>query len=331
MQRSKSSLLRRAATGLALAASLSLVAGDAFARVGGGKSSGSRGSMSRSAPPATDTAPRQAQPLPGAMNPSSAMRQGGPAATQAAQPSRMRSMMTGLGLGFLGAGLFGLFSGQGFFGGMGSLLGMLGFLLQIGLVFFIVRWAIGYFRGRQAAPASAGATPAAPSAMNATMARQNMAENGQAQSASYPGAVNGAPAPLQLQERDFNAFERLLTEVQEAYSRGDRSALHVRATPEMATGFAKELDQYDREGHLNKITGIKLLQGDLAESWREPGAEYATVAMRYSIVDSLVEKVSGRIVEGDGVTPHEVTEIWTFVRRPGETSEGWKLSAIQQV
>ena len=327
--RSKPSLARRAATGFALVAALSLGAGDAFARAGGGKSSGSRGTMSRSAPPATDTAPRQAQPLPGAQTPGQSFRPGAAgAAAQAAQPSRMRSMMGGFAMGFLGAGLFGMLSGNGFFGGIGSLLGMLGFVLQIALVFFIVRWAIGYFRNRQAAPAGAAPGNYARQPIQPQPASQVGGGGGMAAAASQP--QQAATGALQLQERDFNAFERLLGEVQDSYSRGDRSGLHVRATPEMAAIFARDLDELDRKGLTNRLAGAKLLQGDLAESWRESGAEFATVAMRYMITDAVVEKASGRVVEGDLHQPQEVTEIWTFVRRPGETSEGWKLSAIQQ-
>lgn len=329
MKRSTSSFARRAATALALVAAVSFSAGDAFARAGKGGSSGSRGSMSNSAPPATNTAPRTAQPLPGAQTPAATTR--GPAAAgtaQAAQPSRMRSMMTGLAMGFLGAGLFGMFSGQGFFGGMGSFLGLLGMLAQIALVFFLVRWAINAFRRRNAAPAAASAgydRQPAPGLMPGMGAAAGGSAMGGAAMASAPAGIQ----PLEIQERDFNAFERLLMEIQDAYGRGDRSALHVRATPDMAGDFARDLDHNDREGVVNKLSGVKLLQGDLAEAWREPGAEYATVAMRFAIIDTLVRKSDGQMVNGDP-RPQEVTEVWTFVRRPGETSEGWKLSAIQQ-
>ena len=43
---------------------------------------------------------------------------------------------------------------------------------------------------------------------------------------------------------------------------------------------------------------VKLEQGDLAEAWREGGVEYATVAMRFALTDSMVERASGRTVEG---------------------------------
>jgi predicted lipid-binding transport protein (Tim44 family) len=74
----------------------------------------------------------------------------------------------------------------------------------------------------------------------------------------------------------------------------------------------------------NKISEVKLLQGDLAEAWREGETEYATVAMRFSLNDQTVDRESGRIVAGG---PDEATEIWTFMRR---RDGHWLLSAIQQ-
>jgi predicted lipid-binding transport protein (Tim44 family) len=73
------------------------------------------------------------------------------------------------------------------------------------------------------------------------------------------------------------------------------------------------------------VSGVKLLQGDLAEAWREDDRDYATVAMRYAITDEMVDRASGRVVEGG---PQEATEIWTFTRVRGGA---WLLSAIQQV
>ena len=75
-----------------------------------------------------------------------------------------------------------------------------------------------------------------------------------------------------------------------------------------------------------QIPDIKLLQGDLAEAWREGDTDYATVALRYSLVDKTIERASGRIVEGSD-QPQEVTDVWTFVRIRGGK---WELSAIQQ-
>ncbi len=70
----------------------------------------------------------------------------------------------------------------------------------------------------------------------------------------------------------------------------------------------------------------KLLQGDLAEAWREGSAEYATVAMRFEIVEVYLETASGRVVSGNRTAPTEATEIWTFRR---DMRGPWILSAIQ--
>ena len=41
------------------------------------------------------------------------------------------------------------------------------------------------------------------------------------------------------------------------------------------------------------MTDVRLLQGDLAEAWREGGREYATLAMRFSMIDATRDP-SGR-------------------------------------
>ena len=71
---------------------------------------------------------------------------------------------------------------------------------------------------------------------------------------------------------------------------------------------------------------VRLESGDLAEAWNENGQDYATVAMRFSLID-VTRDSSGQVVEGDPQARQTVTEIWTFTRRPGQE---WLLSAIQQ-
>jgi predicted lipid-binding transport protein (Tim44 family) len=74
------------------------------------------------------------------------------------------------------------------------------------------------------------------------------------------------------------------------------------------------------------VFNTKLLQGDLAEAWREGETDYASVAMRYSLIDKTVDRATGRLVEGSE-SPTEATEVWTFLRPRGGN---WELSAIQQ-
>jgi predicted lipid-binding transport protein (Tim44 family) len=138
---------------------------------------------------------------------------------------------------------------------------------------------------------------------------------------------SNAPAgqPLTIAKADYDVYEQLLSDVQAAFSAEDLGTLRAKATPEMVSYFAEQLTQNSSRGLVNRVTDVKLLQGDLAEAWREGDAEYATVAMRFALNDSMVERASGRTVEGGN--PSEATELWTFRRALGGD---WLLSAIQQ-
>ena len=87
----------------------------------------------------------------------------------------------------------------------------------------------------------------------------------------------------------------------------------------------EELARNASRGLINRVTDVHLLPGDLAEAWREGGTDYATVAMKFALQGSMVERASNRIVEGGERS--EVTELLTFLRARGGN---WLLSAIQQ-
>jgi predicted lipid-binding transport protein (Tim44 family) len=92
-----------------------------------------------------------------------------------------------------------------------------------------------------------------------------------------------------------------------------------------------DLAENAKKGIRNEVSGAKLLQGDLAEAWHEAGSDYATVAMRYSIVDATLDRATGSVISGDRDTSREVAEVWTFRRDDRDSKAGWQLSAIQQV
>jgi predicted lipid-binding transport protein (Tim44 family) len=98
----------------------------------------------------------------------------------------------------------------------------------------------------------------------------------------------------------------------------------------MLSYFSQDLAENTKQGVHNEVSGVKLLQGDLSEAWRENGLEYATVAMRFSIIDAMVDRANGRVVSGDRTRPTEATELWTFRRDDRARTDGWQLSAIQQ-
>jgi predicted lipid-binding transport protein (Tim44 family) len=298
---------------LALPAVIAISSADA--RVGGGGSSGSRGTRTFSAPPSTTTAPGTAQPFNRTMTQPGSPAAGAPAAAGGGFFNRPgMGMLGGLAAGFLGAGLLGMLFGGGMFSGLGGFSSILGLILQIGLIILVVRFAMSWWQRRHTpayAGAGAGPTPGPQANFRSGMGF---------------GLGSGSTAPLEIQPSDYEAFERLLGEVQAAWSNEDVTTLGRLATPEMVSYFAKDLEENKARNDINKTSDVKLLQGDLAEAWREGDTDYASVAMRFSLVDKTLERGTGRLVAGSE-QPTEVTEVWTFARPRGSN---WELSAIQQ-
>lgn len=314
-----------AALGLSMVLSLSLAAEADAARRGG--SFGSRGARTYQAPPPTKTAPGQAQPIqrsmtsPQAAPAANANRPvaGAPAAAAARRPGFLGNpLVRGLMLG----GLIGLLLGHG----LGGAAGMLGMFLQIALVAIAAMLLFKLFaRRRAAAPAAAHGAQGAQGAFRSPFDVQ--------QPASGPYAPPYEPRPAEtgvdfaVVPSDREDFERLLREIQEAYGREDYGAIRERTTPVIMGFLAEELGQNASQGLKNEVTDVKMLEGDVAEAWREGDLDYATAALRYSSRDVMRARDTGALVEGDPDELVETTELWTFVRRQGEH---WKLSAIQQ-
>jgi predicted lipid-binding transport protein (Tim44 family) len=204
--------------------------------------------------------------------------------------------------------------GGGMFSGLGGLSSIIGLMLQIGLIIIVVRLAMSWWQRRHTPAAAYAGGPAAPPG----------AQTGFGSGMGFGLGSNSAP--LEILPADYEAFERLLGEIQAAWSNEDVAKLHTLATPEMVSYFSKDLEQNKANNDVNKVSAVKLLQGDLAEAWREGETDYASVAMRFSLIDKTLERTTGRVVAGSE-TPVEVTEVWTFARQRGGN---WELSAIQQ-
>lgn len=329
---------------VALAAALILAGSAAEARVGGGRGSfGSRGARTYTPPPATRTAPEAAAPIQRSQVPNQGpnINRPGTPAPNVAQPRRF-GFGTGLMAGLFGAGLLGLLMGNGFFGGLAGLASVFGLLLQIGLIVLLVSFAMKWFRRRQE-PSYAGpqgyhrsmdggsVPPTGPRPMTGGMGGLGAGLGG-----GLGGALGGLNQgrrrtdvrdEIGIGEQDYAAFERSLVELQDAYSRQDIEKLWTLATPEMAGYIQEELNDNKERGVVNTVSDVRLLQGDLSEAWREGATDYATVAMRFTLVDVLTDKATGRVLEGDPSKPEEATELWTFRRERGGS---WTISAIQQ-
>lgn len=312
-----------AALAIGLALSLAAIDVAEARRASGGF--GSRGSRTFDTPSVTRTAPSDASPINRTMTQqNSAQPQRNVGQQQAQRPGLFGGFGRTLFGGLLLGGLFGMLLG----GGFGGMMGFLGMLLQIALIVGLGMLLMRFLANRRQASAYpaggnmqreayAGAGGNKPGFQIPTMGSG---------SAATPRATKPVTQDIQLSPADLDRFEALLTEVQTAYGREDYPALRRLATPEAMSYLAEELGDNATNGVRNTVSDVKLLQGDISEAWREGPLDYATLAMRYSSIDALVDRTTGKVVDGDAVNPSETVELWTFVRKSGTD---WQLSAIQ--
>ncbi|MDS7595175.1 Tim44 domain-containing protein [Agrobacterium tumefaciens] len=319
---------------------------------------GSRGTRTYSAPPSTSTAPGQAAPINRSMTPNTnpstqpgAAQSTRPNAAQQPQQNRglFGGMMGGLMGGLLMGGLFGMLMG----GGFGGMAGFFGMLLQGLLIGGLIMLAMRFFASRrQGQPAFGGA------GNNSARNDYSAGNNGQQGGSSFKipqigakaggfagaGAAAAASAPVApkpvphenamsegdeigVTQGDLETFQKMLEDVQAAYAAEDYGTLRKLTTPEAMSYLAEELSDNATSGVKNDVRDVTLLQGDVAEAWHEEGQDFATVAMRYSAIDVMRDRSTGKVIEGDEHNPSEAVEMWTFVRRPG--NENWQVAAIQ--
>jgi len=275
---------------------------------GGGSSMGSRGTrtfdnngaapLSRSM---TQT-PSATSPLAGA---------GAGAGAMGGSFFQRHPFMSGLAGGFLGSMLFSSLGGG--IGGLGHVFGGLLTFLIIGLlIFFVIR----LFSGRGFSFAGAGG--GMPRSVGA---------------AAAPAAGRYRGQDTTVGDADLTAFQGVHGAVQESWGRGDLGRLRQVMTPEMLSYFSEELTRNTSQGVQNIVTDVRLVKGEITESWEEGDLQYATAFMRWSANDYVVRlgRSPGQpdyLVSGDPKVPTEAEEMWTFVRRRGGN---WLLSAIQQV
>lgn len=321
---------------------------------------GSRGTRTYSAPPSTSTAPGQTAPINRSMTPNT--NQAAPSAAQPARPGAQApqqsrglfgGMMGGLMGGLLMGGLFGMLLG----GGFGGMAGFFGMLLQVALIGLLVMLAMRFFASRRQGQPAYGAAGASQRRDHSGSSYNGGSQPGSAASSfkipkigALAGAAGGvaanaatakpaphAPAPhanamsegdeIGITQGDLETFQKMLEDVQAAYAAEDYGTLRKLTTPEAMSYLAEELSDNATSGVKNDVRDVTLLQGDVAEAWHEEGQDYATVAMRYSAIDVMRDRTSGKVIEGDEHQPSEAVEMWTFVRRPG--NDNWQVAAIQ--
>jgi predicted lipid-binding transport protein (Tim44 family) len=301
---------------VALALSPLLSVTEAWARAGGGSSSGSRGSRSYSSPS-----------RPPSSSPSSPSQ---PAAPAYQQPAPTRPGWGGMLGGMLGGLLLGGLLGGLFFGHAGG--GGIG-LLEILIIGGLAWFAFSYMRRQQAAAPSGYATPGG---------------YGSAPDSRYAGAggtaTMEAPAGPSDLERglghirqmdpgfDPRAFGETASDVffkvQGAWTARSMAGVSALLTPEMAALLQRDCDRLKADGKVNRLENIAVREALVTEAWQESGQDFVTVHFLASLLDYTTDESGARVLEGSRTEPVKFEEYWTFARPVGPSA--FRLSAIQQ-
>jgi len=304
---------------------------EAFARAGGGRSSGSRsyssgGSTSRSTSPTQPSPSQQKQ-----------YQQTQPAQpVSPASPSRgfFSGLMGGMVGGLLGGMLFSSLgfagSGPGFGGGFG-LSDIFLILVILGIIYFVVK----RFRSRQTLQMSMAGAGGAPYSIPGP--------------GPSPGPILGPP-PAEKDYRgapsvdslrhikamdpafDEKAFkdqaEDLFFKIQGGWTRRDLNAIRPFLSPEMCEVFKEQIDKLVADQEMNRLENIAVREVEIMEAGQDHGEEYVTVKFYANLLDYTVHEKTGRVIAGSSSDPVKFVEYWTFTRNVGEKK--WVLGGITQ-
>ena len=305
--------------------SLFLVTMEAWARAGGGSSSGSRGSRSYTSP---------ARPSPSPVSPS---RPAAPGSLQQTGPQRsgwMGGLMGGIG-GLVLGGLIGsmLFGGLG--SGFGGGFGMMEILIVAALAYF----GLSYLRRRQqAAPASppgyAVAGHPAPTGAPAWRPEPAAQATAVVEAPAGPSDLDRGLGHIRQMDAGFtperfaDAASDAFFKVQAAWMARDMAAARDLLAPEMYATLQRDCDRLRAERRLNRLENIAVRSVEVTELWQESGQDFATVCFLANLLDYTTDESGAQVLEGSRTEPVKFEEFWTFVRPVGHNA--WKLSAIQQ-
>lgn len=295
---------------------------DAWARAGGGRSMGSRGSRSYSSPSRSYRAPvTPGQPRTEPRAPFAAP------APQASGGGFMRSLAGGLIGGFLGGMLFRSLGFAGY-GGMGGGFGLMD-LVILAAVGFAIYWVVKR-RSPQQAPSEGPyqrvelgdrgpdlfptATP------QATMFREPDLERGVEYIRQMdPGFEEG---------RFRDVCTDLFFKVQAAWGNRDLEPIRSSLTQEMCSRLSDDVERLKKDRKINRLENIAVRSVELTEAWQERGQDYTTVRFLANLLDYTVDEGMGQVVEGSRTDPVKFEEFWTFTRQVGPNP--WRVSAINQ-
>ena len=302
---------------------LSVLEIDAWARVGGGGSFGSRGSR-------TYTAPRST-PAPTPASPSQGAGQYNTPSTPAPSPfgggGFLRGMAGGLVGGMLGEMLFrSLGFAGGSDGGFGGGIGMMEIIL-IGALLYGIYWFIK--RRRSQAPTGVSYRNSSAIDGGQTAAPMTAYEPETRESDVETGLRHIRQMDPRFDERDFTdgCMDRFF-KIQGAWANRDMSGIRNLLTDEMYKSLQEEADQLRAKQRINRLDNIAVRSVEITEIWQEGGVDFITAKIYANLLDYTTDERTGEVVAGSRTEPVKFQEYWTFTRPVGD--HPWKLSAIHQ-
>jgi predicted lipid-binding transport protein (Tim44 family) len=299
---------------------------EAWARAGGGSSSGSRGPRSYSSP---------ARPGGSPVSPSQP-------SSPAMSPSQQRPGWGGMMGGMLGGLLLGgLLGGLLFGGGVGSGIG----LMEILIIAAVGWFALSYMRRRQTAAPSGyamagggygGPGPRDDAGMSARYGSGATSGGGTAtlEPPTGPSDLERGLGHLRQMDAGFDprAFSETASDiffkVQGAWTARDLRGVSAHLTPEMQVQLQRDCDRLRADQKINRLENIAVRGAEVTEAWQESGLDYVTVHFLASLLDYTTDESGARVLEGSRTEPVKFEEYWTFVRPVGPGA--FKLTAIQQ-
>jgi len=302
----------------------------AYARAGGGRSSGSRGFTSGSGSRSNQgTTSRPTQPTQPTQQPGVAQ----PAPAQPASPGMGRSFLSGLGGGLLGgmigSMLFGGMAGARGWGGGGGGFGF-GDLIIILIILAIVFFVIKRFRARKAMEMTSAGAAYAPS----PYAYNEPASNNNYETSPREGAIAQGLRHIAEMDPTFNetSFKEKMEDnffkIQSAWTKRDLTSVKNLLTPQMENTFQDDMHRYVTNKQFNRLENIAVRQIEIVDAVQDQGEEYITVKFLASLLDYVVDETNGQTVSGSTSDPVKFLEYWTFTRKVGERN--WLLAGITQ-
>ncbi|HAJ27216.1 MAG TPA: Tim44 domain-containing protein [Syntrophus sp. (in: bacteria)] len=297
---------------------------DAYARAGGGRSSGSRGSRSSYSP--SKTSPSQPA------SPSRNLTSPAPAAPQAKSGGFLRTLGAGMAGGLLGGMLFSSLGFGGHGGGMGGGggIGLFEILLLGGLLYGIY-WYIKRRKQNAATATSSpayyqasGPEPVSPGyAQPSYAAPQDAVEDDRRRGIGYIKQMDPDFTEDKFNDLCMDTFFK----IQGAWANRDMSPIRNLLTDEMYRTMQDDAEKMKREGKFNKLENIAVRTVEISEAWQEQGKDFITVRFLANLLDYTVSE-SGEVLSGSKTDPVKFEEYWTLVRPVGNNP--WQLSGIDQ-